>query len=376
MYSDNLQFEQAQIIKEKIGILKTYQSKSVIVSPKITDVDVFSVFSDGDVAFVNFIGIKSGSVIKTLTLKMKKKLNEKDEQLLRLAIVEIRQRFKSVSKNIYCSHNIKTPWSNINFSVPKIGDKRKLVDLSLKNAKQMFLNIKKSKINQLASKGADQILSQLQRDLNLKIVPKHIECFDNSNLQGTNPMSACVVFKNAKPSKKEYRCFNIKTVSGPDDYTSMEEVVYRRCLRLIDEKKKLPDLIIIDGGKGQLNSAIKSLKKLNILNNIAIIGIAKRLEEIYFPGDSVPLYLDKRSESLKLIQRLRDEAHRFSITKHRNKRSKNALKSSLDKVVGIGPKTMELLISSYGSVKNVRKAKKKDIITLIGTSKANKIFKN
>ncbi len=375
-HSNNLEFEQAQIIKDKIDILSRYQSKSVIVSPKITDVDVFSIVSEGDIAFVNFIQIKSGSVIKTLTLRMNKKLNEKDEKLLSLAIVEIRQRFKSHAKKIYCSHHIENPWEEVKFYVPKIGDKKKLIDLSLKNAQQMLFNLKKNKMNQVFKKGFDRVLAQLQKDLNLAAIPKHIECFDNSNLQGTNPISACVVFKNGTPSKKEYRYFNIKTVSGPDDYASMEEVIYRRYLNLLEGKKKLPNLIIIDGGRGQLRSATKSLKKLNLSGRIAVIGIAKRLEEIYFPGDSLPLYLDKRSESLKLIQRLRDEAHRFSITKHRNKRSKNALESSLDKLTGIGPKTIELIISNYGSLKNIRKANKQDVIKLIGKSKTDKIFNN
>jgi excinuclease ABC subunit C len=369
-FSDKMYFEKAQSIKEKIDLLNNYQSKSTIVNPKINNVDVFTIVSDDDSAFVNYLKITSGAIIQAHTMELKKRLQESEEALLQLAIVELRQRFNSVSKTIFCSHSLDNIWEGLSIVIPKIGDKKKLIDLSFRNAKYMKLEKQKQKITIRARQYNKRILEQLQKDLRLLIRPRHIECFDNSNIQGTNPVSACVVFKNANPSRKDYRHFNIKTVEGPDDFASMEEVVYRRYKRLLVEKKDLPQLIIIDGGKGQLSSAVKSLRKLNLIDKISIIGIAKRLEEIYFPGDSVPLYLDKRSESLKLIQRLRDEAHRFSITLHRKQRNKNSLGTSLDDIRGIGPKTVELLISHFGSVKKVKKAKKEELVSLIGESKA------
>jgi excinuclease ABC subunit C len=293
---------------------------------------------------------------------------------LQLAIIELRQRFESTSKTIYCSHSLENVWEDLSITIPKIGDKKKLIDLSLRNAKYMQLDKQKRKINNIEKQDNKRILEQLQKDLSLIERPRHIECFDNSNIQGSNPVAACVVFKNARPSKKEYRHFNIKTVIGPDDFASMEEVVYRRYKRLLEEERPLPELIVIDGGKGQLSSAVKSLDKLKLRGIVAIIGIAKRLEEIYFPGDSVPLYLDKRSESLKLIQQLRDEAHRFGITHHRKQRGKDSLVTSLDKIDGIGPKTVELLISHFGSVKKVMEAKKEELEGLIGKGKAEKVL--
>ena len=369
-FSDKMDFEKAQSIKEKIDLLNNYQSKSTIVNPKINNVDVFTIVSDDDSAFVNYLKITSGAIIQAHTMELKKRLEEPEEALLQLAIVELRQRFNSVSKTIFCSHSLDNIWEDLSIVIPKIGDKKKLIDLSLRNAKYMQLDKQKRKITIRARQYNKRILEQLQKDLRLLILPRHIECFDNSNIQGTNPVSACVVFKNANPSRKDYRHFNIKTVDGPDDFASMEEVVYRRYKRLLVEKKDLPQLIIIDGGKGQLSSAVKSLGKLNLIDKISIIGIAKRLEEIYFPGDSVPLYLNKRSESLKLVQRLRDEAHRFSITLHRKQRNKNSLGTSLDDIRGIGPKTVELLISHFGSVKKVKNAKKEELVSLIGESKA------
>jgi excinuclease ABC subunit C len=336
---------------------------------------VFTIVSDEKNAFVNYLKINSGAIIQAHTLELKKKLNEAEEELLQLAIVELRQRFNSTSKQIYCSHSLENVWKDLSITLPKIGDKKKLIELSLRNAKYMQLEHQKRKINNMARQDNKRILEQLQKDLRLLERPRHIECFDNSNMQGANPVAACVVFKNAKPSKKDYRHFNIKTVVGPDDFASMEEVVYRRYKRLLKEEQSLPELIVIDGGKGQLSSAVKSLGKLNLRGKIAIIGIAKRLEEIYFPGDSVPLYLDKRSESLKLIQQLRDEAHRFGITHHRKQRGKDSLGTSLDKIEGIGPKTVELLISHFGSVKKVRQAKKEELEKLIGKGKTEKILK-
>ncbi|MDC0249395.1 excinuclease ABC subunit UvrC [Flavobacteriales bacterium] len=374
-FSKNLKFEKAQSVKEKMTLLKNYQAKSTIVNPRINNVDVFTIISDEDAAFINYLKINSGAIIQTHTLELKKKMNETEEELLQLAIIELRQRFNSTSKSIYCSHSLKIIWEGLSITMPKIGDKKKLVDLSFRNAKYMLLDHQKRKINTIKKQDNNRILLQLQKDLNLLRIPRHIECFDNSNIQGKNPVAACVVFKNAKPSKKDYRHFNINTVVGPDDFASMEEVVYRRYKRLLDEESNLPELIIVDGGRGQLSSAIKSLNKLQLLDKIAIIGIAKRLEKIYSPGDSVPLYLDKRSESLKLIQQLRDEAHRFGITHHRNQRNKMSLGVSLDNINGIGPKTIELLIAQFGSVKKILAADKKELENLIGKKKTTLLFK-
>ena len=373
-FSKKMEFEKAQSVKEKMVLLKNYQAKSTIVNPKINDVDVFTIVSDEKTAFVNYLKINSGAITQAHTLELKKKLEEREEDLLQLAIVELRQRFHSTSKDIYCSHSLENVWKDLSITLPKIGDKKKLIDLSLRNAKYMQLDKQKRKINNIERQDNKRILEQLQKDLSLIERPRHIECFDNSNIQGSNPVAACVVFKNARPSKKEYRHFNIKTVIGPDDFASMEEVVYRRYKRLLEEERPLPELIVIDGGKGQLSSAVKSLDKLKIRGKIAIIGIAKRLEEIYFPGDGVPLYLDKRSESLKLIQQLRDEAHRFGISHHRKQRGKDSLGTSLDKIEGIGPKTVELLITHFGSVKKVMEAKKEELEGLIGGAKAKKIY--
>ena len=374
LFSEKLDFENAQKTKEKIALLNNYQSKSAIVSSKINNVDVFSICSEKNFAFVNYLKITSGSVVLSHSVEIKKKLSEDDESILQFVITDLRRRFNSVSKTIFCSHNINCIWPETKLIVPKIGDKKKLIELSLRNAKYMQFEKKKQKLMSKEKKEKTTSVFRLKEDLRLKQIPIHIECFDNSNLQGTNPVAACVVFKNGKPSKKEYRLFNIKTVVGPDDYKSMEEVVLRRYKRLINEKRKLPQLIVIDGGKGQLSSAVKSLKKLNIDGQIAIIGIAKRLEEIYFPNDSTPLYLDKKSSSLKLIQQLRNEAHRFGINHHRRKRVSEKIKTSLDNNSGIGPKTSALLLKRFGSVKNLMKADYKTVQELIGKSKAKKIF--
>jgi len=373
-FSEKMEFEKAQSVKDKIDLLNNYQAKSTIVNPKINDVDVFTILSDEDSAFVNYLKVNSGAIIQAHTLELNKKLEETEEELLQLAIIELRHRFESTSKTIYCSNSLDNVWEDLSITIPKIGDKKKLIDLSLRNAKYMLLDKQKRKINNIARQDNKRILEQLQKDLHLMNRPRHIECFDNSNIQGKNPVAACVVFKNARPSKKDYRHFNIKTVVGPDDFASMEEVVYRRYKRLLEEEEPLPELIVVDGGKGQLSSAVKSLDKLKLRGKIAIIGIAKRLEEIYFPGDSVPLYLDKRSESLKLIQQLRDEAHRFGIMHHRKQRGKDSLGTSLDKIEGIGPKTVELLITHFGSVKKVMEAKKEELEGLIGKAKAKKIY--
>ena len=375
VFSSKMDFENAQKIKEKIGLLNNYQSKSAIVSSKISNVDVFSICSEKTFSFVNYLKITNGAVVLSHTVEIKKKLEEKDEDILEFVITDLRKRFNSVSKEIFCSIYLDDVWGNIKLSVPKIGDKKKLIDLSLRNAKYMQLEKKKRAILDKENKEKNSALHKLKEDLHLKLIPSHIECFDNSNLQGSNPVAACVVFKNGKPYKKDYRLFNIKTVVGPDDYKSMEEVVYRRYSRVLKEGLPIPQLIIIDGGKGQLSSAVKSLKKLKLDGKIAIIGIAKRLEEIYFPNDSTPIYLDKKTNSLRLIQQLRNEAHRFGINHHRKKRISSGIGSSLEKIEGIGSKTIEILLKKFGSVKNLMAQDRSKVEALIGPSKTKKIFK-
>ena len=375
VFSSKMDFENAQKIKEKIGLLNNYQSKSAIVSSKISNVDVFSICSEKTYSFVNYLKITNGAVVLSHTVEIKKKLEEKDEDILEFVITDLRKRFNSVSKEIFCSIYVDDVWGNIRLSVPKIGDKKKLIDLSLRNAKYMQLEKKKRAILDKENKEKNSALHKLKEDLHLKLIPSHIECFDNSNLQGSNPVAACVVFKNGKPYKKDYRLFNIKTVVGPDDYKSMEEVVYRRYSRVLKEGLPIPQLIIIDGGKGQLSSAVKSLKKLKLDGKIAIIGIAKRLEEIYFPNDSTPIYLDKKTNSLRLIQQLRNEAHRFGINHHRKKRISSSIGSSLEKIEGIGSKTIEILLKKFGSVKNLMAQDRSKVEVLIGPSKTKKIFK-
>tara|TARA_B100001059_G_scaffold59211_2_gene54569 strand:- start:2854 stop:4587 length:1734 start_codon:yes stop_codon:yes gene_type:complete len=368
------EFEKAQKIKEKLEILYNYQVKSTIVNPRISDVDVFSIFSDDAFSYVNFMQISFGAIISSYTIEIKKNLNESDQEILRVSIVELRQRFNSKSNNIIIPFNLNLG-SKIKCLIPKVGDKKKLVDLSLRNAKSFRMErFKQIKILD-PERHIDRLLFQMKTDLRLKKIPYHIECFDNSNLQGNDPVAACVVFKNCKPAKKEYRHYNIKTVSGPDDFASMEEVVYRRYNRLILEKSPLPQLIIVDGGKGQLTSALKSIDRLSLRGQVAVIGIAKRLEEIFYPGDSIPLYLDKKSETLKIIQQLRNEAHRFGIKLHRNKRSKSALSSNLDKINGIGVKTQIKLIKKFKSFNNIKMASKKELTEAVGISKATKLYK-
>jgi excinuclease ABC subunit C len=371
-FASKMQFEEAQKIKEKLDILENYQSRSTIINPKITNVDVFSIVSDESAAYVNFLQISHGSIIRSHTLDIKKKLDESDEELLALAIIELRERFHLLSKEIIVPFPVDLG-ENIKITIPQLGDKKQILDLSIRNAK--FYRIDQLKQLQIVDpeRHSNRIMAQMQKDLRLSEEPRHIECFDNSNIQGTNPVSACVVFKDGKASKKEYRHFNIKTVVGPDDFASMEEVVYRRYKRMLEEKQPLPQLIIIDGGKGQLSSALKSIDALGLRGKIAIIGIAKRLEELFYPGDSVPLYLDKKSETLKVIQHLRNEAHRFGITFHRDKRSKSALNSSIEAIPGIGEKTMLTLIQHFKSVKRLKLASEKEISDVVGVSKAKKI---
>lgn len=371
-FSEKLHFEDAQKIKEKMEVLINYQSKSTIVNPKINNVDVFSVITDEGYGYVNYLQISYGSIIRSHTLEIKKKLEETDEEILQLAVIELRQRFQSQCKEIYVPIKIKVG-EGIKIYVPKLGDKKHILDLSIRNAKYYRMErFKQVKITD-PNRHENRIMAQMKKDLRLSEEPRHIECFDNSNIQGSNPVAACVVFKNGKPSKKEYRKFNIKTVVGPDDFASMEEVVYRRYKRLLDEKQPLPQLIIIDGGKGQLSSSLKSLDKLKLRGKIAIIGIAKRLEELFYPDDPVPLYLDKKSETLKIIQQLRNEAHRFGITFHRNKRSKEALNTTLETIDGIGEKTVVELLKKFKSLQRIESATFEDISEVIGPSKAKKI---
>ncbi len=373
LLASEMHFEEAQKLKEKIEVLENYQSRSMVANPKINNIDVFSIVSDEGAAYVNFLQIAHGSIIRSHTLELKKKLDESDEELLELAIVELRERFKLLSREIIVPFPVEVG-ENVKVTVPQLGDKKQILELSIRNAK--FYRMDQLKQLQIVDpdRHTNRIMGQMKKDLRLPVEPRHIECFDNSNIQGTNPVAACVVFKDGKPSKKDYRHFNIKTVEGPDDFASMEEVVYRRYKRLLDENEPLPQLIIIDGGKGQLSSALKSLEALDLRGKIAIIGIAKRLEELFYPGDSAPLYLDKKSETLKVIQYLRNEAHRFGITHHRDRRSKTALNSSMETIPGIGEKTMQALILHFKSVKRLKLATEKEIAEVIGVSKAKKIF--
>ena len=373
MHAEQMEFEDAQRIKEKIEVLEKYQSKSTVVNPKINNVDVFTITSDEGYGYVNFLQLSHGSIIRSHTIEMKKKLDETDRELLELGITEIRQRFNSTSKEIFVPFKVEVG-EDIKVTVPKLGDKKAIVDLSLRNAKYFRQErFKQMKIVD-PDRHVNRLMAQMKKDLRLSVEPRHIECFDNSNIQGTNPVAACVVFKNGKPSKKDYRKFNIKTVEGPDDFASMEEVVFRRYRRLLAEEQPLPQLIIIDGGKGQLSSAVKALEALDLRGKIAIIGIAKRLEELFYPGDSIPLYLDKRSETLKIIQQLRNEAHRFGITFHRNKRSNAALGTELESIPGIGEKTAVELLKHFRSVKRIQTAEKKEIIEIIGNAKGTLIY--
>ena len=372
-FSKRLQYEDAQKIKENLLLLENYQSKSTVVSNKLNNIDVFSIVSDSEYAYTNYLQIAHGRIIRFQNKEIKKKLDEKDTDILSLVIIDSRERFKSNSNTIISNYNLSNE-INTKFIVPKLGDKMKLLNLSIKNAKSFRVERLKQVQILDPEKHSNRILNQLKIDLKMENIPSHIECFDISNIQGTNTVAACVVFINAKPSKSNYRKYNIKSVSGPDDFASMQEVVFRRYRRLIDEKKSLPQLIIIDGGKGQLSSALKSLKKLNIESKVKIVGIAKRLEEIYFPGDSIPLYLNKKSESLKIIQNLRNEAHRFGIEFHKSKRIKNAMSSIFDNIDGIGEKTKNKLLKKYKSLSIIKKLSFDEIKEEIGSDKAKKIL--
>jgi excinuclease ABC subunit C len=371
-FAERAEFEEAQKIKEKIELLSSYQARSTVVHPSISNVDVFSIVSDHTHAYVNFLKMANGAIIQSHTVEIRKKLDESDRSLLELSIVDIRDRFKSTSREIYVPFRVSVG-DEVKVTVPKQGDKKRIVELSTRNAK--YYRLERLKQIQIVDpdRHTRRIMKQMQTDLRLGEEPRHIECFDNSNIQGTHPVAACVVFRDGKPSKGEYRHFNIRTVVGPDDYSSMEEVVHRRYKRLLDEDKDLPQLVVIDGGKGQLSSAVKSLEVLGLRGRIAVIGIAKRLEEIYYPEDSIPLYLDKKSETLKIIQQLRNEAHRFGITHHRNKRSKGALETDLTNIPGIGEKTAVSLLKKFRSLKRIKNATFEDLEQLIGRDKAQRI---
>ena len=372
-FSKKMNFERAQNIKEKIEVLENYQSRSTVVSKKLNNIDVFSIISDSENAYINYLQIAYGRVIRFHNQEIKKTLDEDDIDILSLLIFNLREKFKSESKTIISQYDLSKQL-NIKFIIPKAGDNKKLLDLSIKNCK-MF-KIERLKQIQILDpeRHKNRIMNQMKMDLKLDDEPNHIECFDVSNIQGTNSVAACVVFIDGKPMKKMYRKFIIKTVDGPNDFKSMEEVIYRRYLRMINEQSELPKLIVIDGGKGQLSSAVKSLKKLNLYTTIPIIGIAKRLEELYYPNDSIPLYLNKKSETLKVIQNLRNEAHRFSLTFHKSKRSKNSLKSELDIIPGVGEKTKLKLLRKFKSIIQLKKARKEEIINEIGKSKTKKLL--
>lgn len=367
-------FEEAQLLKEKIETLESFQARSTIVNPSIHNVDVFTIASDANSGFVNFIKIMNGVIVQGYTAEIKKKMDESDRELLEFAIIDIRERLQSNAKEICVQIPLELEIPGVEISLPIRGDKKKLVELSQRNSNGYMLDVHKQQEIVDPERHVNRIMETLKADLHLKEMPVHIECFDNSNIQGTNPVSACVVFKNAKPSKGDYRKFNVKTVEGPNDFDTMKEAVYRRYHRLVTEGESLPQLIIIDGGKGQLGAALESLEKVGLRGKIAIIGIAKRLEEIYFPGDSLPIYLDKRSESLKLIQQLRDEAHRFGLSHHRDRRSKDALRSEITEIPGVGFRTTQQLIFHFKTVKKVKEASLEQLGEVVNKKMAKLVF--
>ncbi|MGH1520133.1 excinuclease ABC subunit UvrC [Chryseobacterium sp. JK1] len=372
--ASNLKFEEAQIIKERLDILEDYQSKNTVVNPNIDDVDVFGMTSDETAAYVNFFKIRNGNIIQSFTTEIKKILEETDEDILEEALIEIRQKFGSDSKEVLIPFHLSVEIPNVKLIVPKVGDKKRIVELSEKNAKEYRLEKLKQVQIVDPERHTNRIMAEMQKLLRMPVEPRHIEGFDNSNIQGTNPVSACVVFKDGKPSKSDYRIFHPKTVEGPNDFATMEEVIYRRYKRMLDEGENLPQLILIDGGKGQLSSAVKSLRLLGLYGKITIVGIAKRLEEIFFPEDSIPLYLDKKSETLKILQRVRDEAHRFGVKHHRTRRKNSTIKSELEEIPGVGEKTIELLLSKLKSVKRIKESNLETLEEILGKSKAKVIW--
>ncbi|WP_027383586.1 excinuclease ABC subunit UvrC [Epilithonimonas caeni] len=373
-FAANLEFEKAQMIKQNIESLDDYQAKHTVVNPSIDDVDVFGMTSDETAAYVNYFKIRNGSIVQSFTTEIKKVLEEADEDILEEAIIEIRQKFLSESREILIPFHLGIEIPNVKLIVPKVGDKKRIVELSEKNAKEYRLEKLKQVQIVDPERHTNRIMAEMQKILHMPVEPRHIEGFDNSNIQGTNPVSACVVFKDGKPSKADYRIFHPKTVEGPNDFATMEEVIYRRYRRLIDEGEPLPQLILIDGGKGQLSSAVKSLKLLGLYGKITIIGIAKRLEEIYFPEDSIPLYIDKKAETLKILQRVRDEAHRFGVKHHRTRRKNSTIKSELEEIQGVGPKSVELLLSKLKSVKRIKESDLATLEEILGKSKAKIVW--
>ena len=375
-YAAKLEFENAQQSKEKLQILENYQTHTTIVSSNINDVDVFGIISDEAAAYVNYFKIKNGSIIQSYTTEIKKMLDETDEEILEEALIEIRNKFNSTSTEIFLPFHLNIEIPHVKLIVPKLGDKKRIVELSEKNA--MEYRVEKLKQVQIVDpeKHTNRIMAEMKKLLRLPEEPRHIEGFDNSNIQGTNPVSACVVFKDGKPSKADYRIFHVKTVEGPNDFATMEEVIYRRYSRLLDEGEPLPQLILIDGGKGQLSSAVKSLKLLGLYGKISIIGIAKRLEEIFFPEDPVPLYLDKKSETLKVLQRVRDESHRFGVKHHRMRRKNSTIKSELEEIPGVGEKTIQQLLSKLKSVKRIKEASLETLEEILGKSKAKAVWEH
>jgi excinuclease ABC subunit C len=378
-YSKELRFEEAKILKDKIDILTKFRSRSAVVSNTIKNVDVFAYTQDNDRCYVNYLKVVEGAVVQAYTLEMRYKVDEEKESLLGFAITEVRQRYSSDSPEIIVPFKPDIQLTKIRYTVPMIGEKLKLLELAERNAIYYKLEQKKKLLEHKPESRTGKNLERVKNDLHMPFIPAHIECFDNSNIMGSNPVAACVVFRQGKPSKKDYRHFNIKTVTGPDDFSSMEEIVFRRYRRMLDENQQVPQLVIIDGGKGQLSSAMKSIDRLGLKDKITVIGIAKKLEEIYFPGDSVPIYLDKNSYSLKLIQQIRDEAHRFGINFHRDKRSSEMIRSELDIINGIGPKTKEILLKNFDSTEKIRNTPETDLEKLIGKHKASvlaKFFQN
>ena len=375
-YATKLEFENAQQSKEKLQILENYQTHTTIVSSNINDVDVFGIISDEAAAYVNYFKIKNGSIIQSYTTEIKKMLDETDEEILEEALIEIRNKFNSTSTEIFLPFHLNIEIPHVKLIVPKLGDKKRIVELSEKNA--MEYRVEKLKQVQIVDpeRHTNRIMAEMKKLLRLPEEPRHIEGFDNSNIQGTNPVSACVVFKDGKPSKADYRIFHVKTVEGPNDFATMEEVIYRRYSRLLDEGEPLPQLILIDGGKGQLSSAVKSLKLLGLYGKISIIGIAKRLEEIFFPEDPVPLYLDKKSETLKVLQRVRDESHRFGVKHHRTRRKNSTIKSELEEIPGVGEKTIQQLLSKLKSVKRIKEASLETLEEILGKSKAKAVWEH
>lgn len=375
-YAAKLEFENAQQSKEKLQILENYQTHTTIVSSNINDVDVFGIISDEAAAYVNYFKIKNGSIIQSYTTEIKKMLDETDEEILEEALIEIRNKFNSTSTEIFLPFHLNIEIPHVKLIVPKLGDKKRIVELSEKNA--MEYRVEKLKQVQIVDpeRHTNRIMAEMKKLLRLPEEPRHIEGFDNSNIQGTNPVSACVVFKDGKPSKADYRIFHVKTVEGPNDFATMEEVIYRRYSRLLDEGEPLPQLILIDGGKGQLSSAVKSLKLLGLYGKISIIGIAKRLEEIFFPEDPVPLYLDKKSETLKVLQRVRDESHRFGVKHHRTRRKNSTIKSELEEIPGVGEKTIQQLLSKLKSVKRIKEASLETMEEILGKSKAKAVWEH